>query len=41
MKYVFDESLEWVIVFTHETLDWQPDDLMSEAKSRLCIIHNE
>lgn len=37
----FDETLEWVIAFTHETLDWHTDDLMTEAKSRLCIIHNK
>ena len=36
--YVFDESLSWFVVCTHETTDWETDDLMKEAESRYCIL---
>ena len=38
--YVFDESMDWVIVFTHETSDWDAElyDMMKAAESRVCII---
>ena len=38
--YVFPESLEWAIVFTHETTDWDSelDDPMKAAESRVCIL---
>lgn len=38
--YVFDLSMKWCVVFTHETTDWESelDDPMEVAKSRYCII---
>ena len=36
--YVFDSSMRWFVIFTHETTDWQTEDLMKEAESRYCII---
>ena len=38
--YVFDSSLEWCVVFTHETTDWESeiDNMMKAAESRYCII---
>ena len=38
--YVFDASLDWCVVFTHETTDWESelDDPMKAAESRVCII---
>lgn len=39
--YVFDSSMNWCVVFTHETTDWEAeldDDLMKAAESRVCII---
>ena len=38
--YVFDASMEWCVVFTHETTDWESelDDPMKAAESRVCII---
>ena len=37
--YVFDNSMKWTIVFTHETEDWasEVDNPMKAAKSRICI----
>ena len=39
--YVFDTSMEWCVVFTHETTDWESelDDPMKAAASRVCIIY--
>lgn len=38
--YVFDSSIEWCVVFTHETTDWESelDNPMKAAESRVCII---
>lgn len=38
--YVFDSTLNWCVVFTHETTDWESelDDPMKAAESRVCII---
>jgi hypothetical protein len=38
--YVFDASMEWCVVFTHETTDWESelDNPMKAAESRVCII---
>ena len=38
--YVFDSSLKWCVVFTHETADWESelDNPMKAAESRYCII---
>ena len=38
--YVFDASMKWCIVFTHETTDWESelDNPMKAAQSRYCII---
>ena len=38
--YVFDASMDWCVVFTHETTDWESelDDPMKAAESRVCII---
>lgn len=38
--YVFDFSMKWCVVFTHETTDWESeiDDPMKAADSRYCII---
>ena len=38
--YVFDTSMKWCVVFTHETTDWESelDDPMKAAESRICII---
>lgn len=38
--YVFDASMKWCVVFTHETTDWESelDDPMKAAESRVCII---
>ena len=40
--YIFDESMKWLIVFTHETMDWESeiDDPMKSAQSRYCIVYN-
>lgn len=41
--YVFDPSMKWCIVFTHETTDWESelDDPMKAAESRVCIVCKE
>ncbi len=38
--YVFDSSMKWCVVFTHETTDWESeiDNPMKAAESRYCII---
>ena len=38
--YVFDSSMTWCVVFTHETTDWESelDNPMKAAESRVCII---
>ena len=38
--YVFDSSMMWCVVFTHETTDWESelDNPMKAAESRYCII---
>ena len=39
--YVFDDSLEWCVVFTHETTDWESEkneDMMTVARSRYCLL---
>lgn len=38
--YVFDYSMNWTIVFTHETRDWEleSDNPMEAAKGRICIV---
>ena len=38
--YVFDVSMKWCVVFTHETTNWESeiDDPMKAAESRYCII---
>lgn len=39
--YVFDSTMKWCVVFTHETTDWETakaDDWMKAAQSRYCII---
>ena len=38
--YVFDLSMKWCVVFTHETTDWESeiDDPLKAADSRYCII---
>lgn len=38
--YVFDASMKWCVVFTHETTDWESelDDPLKAAESRYCII---
>lgn len=38
--YVFDSSMKWCVVFTHETTDWESeiDNPMKAAQSRYCII---
>ena len=38
--YVFDASMSWCVVFTHEFTDWesQVDDPMKSAESRVCIV---
>lgn len=40
--YVFDTSMTWCVVFTHETTDWESeiDDPLKAADSRLCILCN-
>ena len=39
--YVFDESMTWLVVFTHETTDWDFDENnpMKQAETRYCIIY--
>lgn len=37
--YVFDSSMSWFVVFTHETTDWETEDSMKEAESRYCILY--
>ncbi len=39
--YVFDESMTWLVVFTHETTDWEFDENnpMKQAETRYCIIY--
>lgn len=42
--YVFDSSMKWCVVFTHETTDWEAEkngDMMKAAQSRYCIICKE
>ena len=36
--YVFDYSMQWCVVFTHETTNWESDSLMKVAESRYFII---
>ena len=38
--YVFDTSMKWCVVFTHETTDWESelDNPVKAAESRVCII---
>ena len=38
--YVFDLSMKWCVVFTHETTNWELeiDNPMKAAESRYCII---
>lgn len=38
--YVFDLSMKWCVVFTHEIADWESkiDNPMKAAESRFCII---
>ena len=38
--YVFDSSMKWCVVFTHETTDWESeiDNPTKAAESRYCII---
>ena len=38
--YVFDNTMTWCVVFTHETTDWESesDDPMKAAESRYCIL---
>lgn len=40
--YVFDSTMSWFIVFTHETTDWESEieEPMKAAASRYCIISN-
>ena len=40
--YVFDKSMSWFVVFTHETMDWESevDDPMKSAQTRYCIVYN-
>lgn len=37
--YVFDASMKWCVVFTHETTDWESeiDNPMKAAQTRYCI----
>ena len=39
--YVFDESMTWLVVFTHETTDWEFDENnpITQAETRYCMIH--
>ena len=39
--YVFDRSVQWCVIFTHETTldEPYPEDSMQEAESRLCLIY--
>jgi hypothetical protein len=41
--YVFDLSMQWCVIFTHETTldDPDPEDIMQEAESRLCLIYKK
>ena len=34
--YVFDSSMKWCVVFTHETADWESEN--NTPESRYCII---
>ena len=38
--YVFDATMKWCVVFTHETADWgsEIENPMKAARSRYCII---
>ena len=38
--YVFDKSMRWLIVFTHETTDWDSEleEPMKAAASRVCFL---
>ena len=36
--YLFDETYEWMIVFTHET-DWNPNGTDDDTESRFCIAY--
>lgn len=38
--YIFDLTMTWCVVFTHETTDWESelDNPMKAAESRYCII---
>ena len=37
--YVFTPAMNWLLIFTHETTDWEVevDDPLKAAESRLCI----
>lgn len=41
--YVFDSSMKWCVVFTHETTDWESelDNPMKAAESRVCFIFRQ
>lgn len=42
--YVFDSTMKWCVVFTHETTDWEAEkahDWMKTAQSRYCVICKE
>ena len=41
--YVFDLSMQWCVMFTHETTldEPYPEDSMQEAESRLCLIYSK
>ncbi len=38
--YVFNEAMTWLVIFTHETTDWESEwtDPMKAAESRYCIL---
>ena len=40
--YIFDESMKWLIIFTHETMDCESeiDNPMKSAQIRYCIVYN-
>lgn len=37
--YVFDDAMQWCVIFTHETTDLETEDLMKAAESRFCLIY--
>ena len=41
--YVFDLSMQWCVMFTHETTldEPYPEDSIQEAESRLCLIYSK